>query len=58
MVSIPIAVHRDRRERRGFNMLHREDMSRVKQKLFCAEEDVEIDRNADVVKGYEVTPAT
>ena len=37
-------------------MLHSADMSRVKQKLFCAEEDIEIDRGSDVVKGYEVTP--
>jgi DNA end-binding protein Ku len=28
----------------------------VRQKLFCEEEDVEVDRKNDVVKGYEVTP--
>jgi DNA end-binding protein Ku len=28
----------------------------VKQKLFCADEDIEIDRGSDVVKGYEITP--
>jgi DNA end-binding protein Ku len=57
MVSIPIKLYTatDEKDVR-FNMLHRTDMSRVKQKLFCAEEDVEIDRGSDVVKGYEVTP--
>jgi len=57
MVSIPIKLYTATEEKDvRFNMLHREDMSRVKQKLFCAEEDVEIDRGNDVVKGYEVTP--
>jgi len=57
MVSIPIKLYTATEEKDvRFNMLHREDMSRVKQKLFCAEEDVEIDRGGDVVKGYEVTP--
>jgi DNA end-binding protein Ku len=57
MVSIPIKLYTATEEKDvRFNMLHREDMSRVKQKLFCAEEDVEIDRGSDVVKGYEVTP--
>lgn len=57
MVSIPIKVYSATEEKDvRFNMLHKEDNSRVKQKLFCAEEDVEIDRQQDVVKGYEVTP--
>jgi DNA end-binding protein Ku len=57
MVSIPIKVYSATEEKDvRFNMLHKEDNSRVKQKLFCAEEDVEIDRQNDVVKGYEVTP--
>lgn len=57
MVSIPIKLYTATEEKDvRFNMLHREDMSRVKQKLFCAEEDVEIDRGSEVVKGYEVTP--
>ncbi len=57
MVSIPIKVYSATEEKDvRFNMLHGADNSRVKQKLFCAEEDVEIDRQADVVKGYEVTP--
>ena len=57
MVSIPIKVYSATEEKDvRFNMLHASDNSRVKQKLFCAEEDVEIDRQTDVVKGYEVTP--
>ena len=57
MVSIPIKIYSATEEKDvRFNMLHKEDNSRVKQKLFCAEEDVEIDRQSDVVKGYEVTP--
>lgn len=34
-------------------MLHRKDLSRVKEVWFCAEEDRRIDRS-DVVKGYEM----
>jgi DNA end-binding protein Ku len=57
MVSIPVKLYTATEEKDvRFNMLHREDMSRVRQKVFCAEEDIEIDRTADVVKGYEVTP--
>jgi len=57
MVSIPIKLYTATEEKDvRFNMLHKTDMSRVKQKLFCAEEDVEIDRSAEVIKGYEITP--
>ncbi len=57
MVSIPIKIYTATEEKDvRFNMLHATDKSRVKQKLFCAEEDIEIDRGNDVVKGYEVTP--
>jgi DNA end-binding protein Ku len=59
MVSIPIKVYTATEEKDvRFNMLHETDHSRVKQKLFCAEEDVEIDRQTDVVKGYEITPGS
>jgi DNA end-binding protein Ku len=59
MVSIPIKVYSATEEKDvRFNMLHAADHSRVKQKLFCAEEDVEIDRQNDVVKGYEVSPGS
>ena len=57
MVSIPIKLYTATEDKDvRFNMLHKDDMSRVKQKLFCAEEDIEVDRGTDVVKGYEVTP--
>lgn len=57
MVSIPIKLYTATEDKDvRFNMLHEKDMSRVKQKLFCAEEDVEVDRSTEVVKGYEVTP--
>lgn len=42
-----------RGERISFHMLHREDKSRVRQQLYCAEEDKPIDRS-DTVKGYEI----
>ncbi|HEX7021296.1 MAG TPA: Ku protein [Trueperaceae bacterium] len=57
MVSIPVKLYTATEEKDvRFNMLHRDDLSRVKQKLFCAEEDVEIDRSTEIVKGYEITP--
>jgi DNA end-binding protein Ku len=57
MVSIPIKLYTATEDKDvRFNMLHKDDMSRVKQKLFCAEEDIEVDRATEVVKGYEVTP--
>ncbi len=57
MVSIPIKLYTATEDKDvRFNMLHETDHSRVKQKLFCAEEDVEIDRSTEVVKGYEITP--
>ncbi len=57
MVSIPIKLYTATEDKDvHFNMLHADDNSRVKQKLFCAEEDVEIDRSTEVVKGYEITP--
>lgn len=57
MVSIPIKLYTATEDKDvRFNMLHEKDHSRVKQKLFCAEEDIEIDRSTEVVKGYEVSP--
>src|SRR6266404_5237139 len=53
LISMPVRLFAGARgERVSFNMLHRDDLSRVKQKLFCAEEDKEIDRD-EIVKGYE-----
>jgi DNA end-binding protein Ku len=57
MVNIPIKLYTATEDKDvHFNMLHKTDMARVRQKLFCAEEDIEVDRGSDVVKGYEVTP--
>ena len=57
MVSIPIKLYTATEDKDvHFNMLHAVDHSRVKQKLFCAEEDIEVDRGSEVVRGYEVTP--
>lgn len=57
MVSIPVKLYTATEEKDvRFNMLHRDDNSRVRQKVFCAEEDIEVDRTKDTVKGYEVTP--
>jgi len=57
MVSIPIKLYTATEEKDvRFHMLHTTDMARVRQKLFCSEEDVEIDRTSEVVKGYEITP--
>jgi DNA end-binding protein Ku len=36
----------------SFNMLHREDLSRVKQQLICSADNQVLDRR-DIVKGYE-----
>jgi DNA end-binding protein Ku len=56
MVTIPVKLYTatDEKDVR-FNMLHETDRSRVRQKLFCAEEEVEIERD-EVVKGYEISP--
>ena len=56
MVTIPIKLYTATEEKDvHFNMLHAEDMSRIKQKRFCAEEDVEVS-NDEIIKGYEITP--
>jgi len=55
MVTIPIKVYTGTEEKDvHFNQLHIKDMSRIRQKRYCAEEDVEVD-SEDIVKGYEIT---
>jgi DNA end-binding protein Ku len=56
MVSIPVKLYTatDEKDVR-FNQLHEKDHSRIRQKVFCAEEDVELSRD-EIVKGYEVSP--
>jgi DNA end-binding protein Ku len=56
MVSIPVKLHTATEEKDvHFNQLHKEDHSRIRQKIFCAEEDVELSRD-EIVRGYEVSP--
>jgi DNA end-binding protein Ku len=56
MVTIPIKLYSATEEKDvRFNMLHATDGSRIKQKRFCAEEDIEVD-NEEIVKGYEISP--
>lgn len=53
LISMPVRLFSGARgERISFHMLHRDDNSRVRQQLYCAEEDKPIDRS-EVVKGYE-----
>ena len=56
MVTIPVRLYTatDEKDVR-FNMLHETDHARIKQKRFCAEEDIELD-NDEIVKGYEISP--
>src|SRR4051812_28884847 len=53
LISMPVRLFAGARgERISFNMLHRDDNSRVRQQLYCVEEDKPIDRS-ETVKGYE-----
>jgi DNA end-binding protein Ku len=54
LVSFPIRLFAAARpESVHFHMLHRKDLSRVKEVWYCAEEDKPIERS-EIVKGYEV----
>jgi DNA end-binding protein Ku len=54
LVSFPVRLFSAARaETVHFHMLHKKDLSRVKEILYCAEEDKPIDRS-DIVKGYEI----
>jgi len=53
LVSLPVRLAvAARSETISFNQLHKTDNSRVKQVLFCAAEDTQIERS-EIVKGYE-----
>ncbi len=53
LVSFPVRLYAaGRAEPVRFHMLHKKDLSRVKEVWYCAAEDKPIDR-ADIVKGYE-----
>ena len=53
LVSFPVRLFSaGRAQGVRFHMLHRKDLSRVKEVWYCAEEDKPIERS-DIVKGYE-----
>jgi DNA end-binding protein Ku len=55
LVSFPVRLFAAARaEAVHFHMLHRKDLSRVKEVWYCAAEDKRIER-ADMVKGYETS---
>lgn len=53
LISMPVRLFSGARgEHVSFHMLHRDDLSRVKQQLYCPVDDKVIERS-DTVKGYE-----
>ena len=56
LVTIPVKLYLAT-ESKGisFNMLHKEDLSRIQMKVWCPVEDEAISRG-DTVKGYEYAP--
>ncbi|MBA3914749.1 MAG: Ku protein [Acidobacteriales bacterium] len=53
LISMPIRLFSGARGSHvSFNMLHREDLKRVKQQLVCSEDGAVVERS-DIVKGYE-----
>ena len=53
LISLPVRLFSGARSTSiSFNMLHREDLQRVKQQLVCSVDGQVIDRS-DTVKGYE-----
>ena len=54
LVTFPVRLFSAARaEAAHFHLLHKKDLSRVKEVWYCAEEDKPIDRS-QIVKGYEV----
>src|SRR6476660_557871 len=55
LVSFPVRLFSAARaDHIHFHMLHRKDLSRIKEVWYCAKEDRPVDRS-DIVKGYEVS---
>ena len=56
LVTIPVKLYLAT-ESKGisFNMLHKDDLSRIQMKVWCPVEDEPISRG-DTVKGYEYSP--
>jgi DNA end-binding protein Ku len=56
LVNIPVRLVTAVREHEiRFHQLHEKDGVRLRQRLICPAEDVEVDRK-DIVKGYEIAP--
>ncbi len=53
LISVPIRLHvATRGERVGFNQIHKECNSRIRQKLYCPICDRQVERS-ELIKGYE-----
>jgi DNA end-binding protein Ku len=53
LVSFPIRLHSAARaETVHFHLLHKKDLSRVREVMYCAAEDKPLDKG-EIVKGYE-----
>jgi len=53
LISMPVRLFSGARPQRvSFHMLHRDDLTRVKQQLICPADDRPVERN-EIVKGYE-----
>jgi DNA end-binding protein Ku len=53
LISMPVRLYSGARgERVSFHMLHRDDLTRIKQQLYCPHDDRVVDRD-EIVKGYE-----
>jgi len=53
LISFPVQLFAGAREKRvSFHMLHRDDLTRVKQQLFCPNDQKVVPRT-EIVKGYE-----
>src|SRR5215470_13794306 len=53
LISMPVRLFPGARSTRiAFHMLHRDDLTRVRQQLYCPNDERVIDRT-EIVKGYE-----
>jgi DNA end-binding protein Ku len=53
LISMPVRLFSGARgERVSFHMLHRDDLTRIKQQLYCPHDDRVVERS-EIVKGYE-----
>jgi DNA end-binding protein Ku len=53
LISMPVRLYSGARSTRvSFHMLHRDDLTRVKQQLYCPNDERVIERS-EIVKGYE-----